>query len=203
MIKKKKKERFEFLKKVYEATDGNTTIIISYWEVGEALGFDKDTTSNTYQYLREQDLLETMGLGGRMCITHSGVLEIEEVLENPDRPSEHFAAFNFINVEHMNNSNIQQGNIGSTQSNIFNSDKIPELQQLVEKIENLLQEIQIKNVKEEIEAENETLKAQIKSPKPKKSIITESLKSLKNVISNVTNNVATSELTELITNMLN
>jgi hypothetical protein len=38
-------------------------------------------------------------MGNQASITHHGVVEVEEALEDPSRPTEHFPAFNLVMVQ--------------------------------------------------------------------------------------------------------
>jgi hypothetical protein len=55
------------------------------------------------------------GGGGGIGMTHQGVLEMEQAQAAPEKPTEHFPPINFIHIEHMTQSQIQQGTIGSVQ----------------------------------------------------------------------------------------
>ncbi len=107
MIKEKKKNRFQFLEKLYEVTDGSESCIINMWKLGNELNFERETTSNVVEYLQGENLIKPMTLGGGIAITRYGRLEIEEAIENPDKSTEHSMPSNVINIENMNNSAIQ------------------------------------------------------------------------------------------------
>ena len=202
MIKEKKKQRFQFLEKLYNESNGSESYMVNMWELGQELEFDRETTSNIVDYLIDKGLLKPMTLGGGISITHYGIVEIEEAHEYPDKPTEHFMPINIINIQSMSNSSIQQGTNKSSQNNIFSSTNISELKTLTEKVESLIREIDDKNLKEELIAENDTLKAQVKSPKPKKNIIKESLKSIKEVMQKTSIKVASSQISRMIESLI-
>ena len=102
----------------------------------------------------------------------------------------------------MNNSSIQQGNVGSTQNNYFPTENLGDLKVLISRIEELTSLIQDKDLLSEIESENNTLKLQVNSPKPKSGIIRESLKSLKNIFTKVVTDSTTTGLVELINSLM-
>src|SRR5690349_70026 len=97
-LQKKKTDRFKFLLKIYEAVDGRTGYTLDGWEVGKALGFDRDYSTAIYYYLNDEGLVEPMGAGIRLGITHQGIKEIEEALEQPDKPTEHFLPVEQYNI---------------------------------------------------------------------------------------------------------
>tara|TARA_R110000850_G_scaffold63264_3_gene143134 strand:- start:406 stop:993 length:588 start_codon:yes stop_codon:yes gene_type:complete len=190
------------LKKLYEESKGSESYILKMWDIGHSLGFDKSSISDIVQYLRGEQLVESRTLGGGISITHYGIQEIEESLENPNDPTEHFLPFNIINIGTMNNSSIQQGNVGSTQNNYFPTENLGDLKVLISRIEELTSLIQDKDLLSEIESENNTLKLQVNSPKPKSGIIRESLKSLKNIFTKVVTDSTTTGLVELINSLM-
>lgn len=203
MIQEKKKQRFQFLERLYEVTNGSTSRIFMMDELGDELNFDRNTTSNVVEYLTAELLVESRTLGGGISITHDGVLEIESAHENPDKSTEHFPAINIINIENMNGSSIQQGTVNSKQIVEFKSEKVSDLKELINYLENIKNELQItSDAKQELIAEIETLKSQSNSPKPKQVIITESLKTVRNLIEGVAAGAMTPTIIELFKNLI-
>src|SRR3989344_5165042 len=117
-IEKLKAKRFQFLKKLWELSEGDEYKSFNMFEIGNELGFDHELTSSIYQYLRGEGLLKAFTLGGNIVITHAGIVEMEESLSKPDQPTEHFPAVNIINIGHMEHSNIIQGSSSVNQQNI-------------------------------------------------------------------------------------
>lgn len=179
-IEQKKANRFLYLRKIYKETDTNTSVIINSLVVGEELfNYDKYETNKIVKYLVDKGLLENHGIG-RVRITHEGIEEIEEAISNINSPTKYFSDGNIINNiinGDISNSLIQQNTTESAQ--IVNSDvdvnEINKILKECEKINDCL-------ILDELKSDIETLKSQINSPKPKKNIITESLKSIKNII---------------------
>ncbi len=202
MIEQKKKQRFEFLEKLYKETNGSESYMVNMWELGKELEYDRETTSNIVEYLQGEDLLVPRALGGGIAITHYGIKEIEEAYEYPNEPTEHFMPINVINIENMNNSSIQQGTIHSTQNNHFDTNELSELKQIISELQKVISELEESDLKEELVAENETLISQSKSPKPKKNIVKETLKSIKEVSKAITIKTITTQLNQLIDGFL-
>lgn len=198
MIEQKKKQRFEFLEKLYKETDGSESYMVNMWELGQELGYDRETTSNIVEYLQGEELLIPRALGGGIAITHYGIKEIEEAYENPNEATEHFMPINLINIENMNNSTIQQGTIHSTQNNHFENNKLSDLKQVIRELQQVISKLEDSDIKKELISESETLISQIKSPKPKKSIIKETLKSIKEVSKSVAIKTIATQLNGLI-----
>jgi len=202
-IDDKKKERFLFLQKMYDTTDGNSAHIVDMWEVGTELGLDREKTRNLVGYLRDEGLLEAKTLGGGISITHAGIIEIEYSLTNPDYPTDHFLPINLIHIENMNNSAIQQGSNYSIQNINFNVDKSSDLKKIINEVEGIKEQLTLDRlVLEELVSEIDTLKSQVKSPKPKNIIVTESLKTIRGILEGVAGNAATPMILTMIDNMI-
>ena len=78
-IAQKKKNRYEFLNKLYDVTDGDSSLIVDMWELGKEINIERRDISNIVDYLKGEYLIEPMTLGGGISITHEGILEIEEL----------------------------------------------------------------------------------------------------------------------------
>jgi hypothetical protein len=97
-LNEKKKNRFLFLKSLYEASNGDTGAMFDQHEVGAELKFPYDETRRIVEYLIGEHLLEARAMGGVIGLTHWGIKEVEQALENPDKPTEHFLPINIINI---------------------------------------------------------------------------------------------------------
>jgi len=91
-IEEKKAQRFEFLKLIYDKTEGSEMEFVDMWDIGDESGWDRKTTEITAQYLVGEGLIEFHALGGILGITHFGVKEIEHALENPNEATTYFPA---------------------------------------------------------------------------------------------------------------
>jgi hypothetical protein len=98
ILEERKKNRWLMLRKFYELAKGHADYeIVDMWEVGNELGWDRETTEVTYDYLQGEGLLKAMTLGGGATITHEGVKEVEKAEEHPQEPTLHFPAF-IVNI---------------------------------------------------------------------------------------------------------
>ncbi|MCG8573368.1 MAG: hypothetical protein MI810_00670 [Flavobacteriales bacterium] len=201
-ISEKQKKRFGFLKLLYEVTEGQENCMVNMWELGKELKLSKADTSSIFDYLSGQGLIQSMALGGGMRITHEGIVEIEKALTKPDEPTEYFPPINIIQVNEMKGGVIQQGTNGSSIS-IVSKDNVDEIENYLSCLSQFLKEISLDTeFKSEISADIETIRQQNKSPKPKKAILKESLKSIKTALEGATGGVigalATPKAQELI-----
>ncbi|MDO8998862.1 MAG: hypothetical protein Q7W45_03780 [Bacteroidota bacterium] len=187
-----KKQRFLFLKKAYEVTKGDPSYMFSMFELGKELEFDSDLSKRIAQYLINEGLLEARALGGTIGISHAGVLEVEEALSNPNKPTDHFLPVNIINVQSMNNSVIQQGSSHSSQTVNITSKNINDLKNFISELKGSIDKLQLESVKHsELLSEIATLEAQSNSPRPKVSIIGETLVTIRSILEGVAGNIAT------------
>lgn len=193
-----KANRFKFLKKVYELSEGSTAVFMNMFEdVGTPLQMDRTTANSIGQYLIDEGLLEPRGLGGGIGISHYGIKEVEEAIENPNRGTEHFPSMSIINVQNMNNSVIQQNSPGAVQNVTFNQEEKADLKSFLEELKQSLEGLNLAVAEQnEILAEINTVEAQIDSPKPKSIILKESLKTMRSILESVAANVYTPVLLE-------
>ncbi|MBI5589480.1 MAG: hypothetical protein HY881_03245 [Deltaproteobacteria bacterium] len=196
-IKELRKKRFEFLHLLYKKSGGNSSnIFMEYDDIGKELGFTEEESDKIYHYLNGEGLIKVMAYGGAIVITHEGVVEIENALSAPEKPSEYFPpAMNIIHVEHMEGSQIQQGSINSTQSveNIIKRGE--DLKTFLDLLRNKLPELEISpEDKSEIRSDMVTVDAQLNSSRPKGIIIKESLNSIKKILESAAGGMIATEL---------
>jgi len=202
-ITERKKDRFTFLKRIFERSNGSSTGVFQIDKIGAELGFDRDKSTEIAQYLINEDLLEPYGLGGTITLTHLGIKEMEEALENPDEPTEHFLPINIINIGTMTNSSLQQGTTSSTINVNLDSNKLNDLSQILESLKNVQDILGISvDLHKELVSEIQTLQIQKESPKPKSIIIKESLKTIRGLLENVSANIISSPIIEQITKFM-
>ncbi|MDO1449047.1 hypothetical protein Q0590_22405 [Rhodocytophaga aerolata] len=203
-IEEKKKYRFLFLQRLYQKTDGNIHKGVYTYEIGQELNLDNEVTDNIVSFLKGEYLIEGKTRDRVLTITHRGVLEIEEAIEHPEKPTKHFLPINIISVQNMYGSSIQQGSPNAFQSNSYKNENTDSILLLVEEIKKAIDIIQIgKEEKDEALSELETIIAQSKSPKPKFIIINESLRTIKTLLEGVAVNAYTPIILEKINILLN
>lgn len=201
-IEELKKQRSQFIHKLYEFVDGSESRIVRLETIGNELGFNRDKSFQIGEYLKGENLLKFVTMGGGVQLTHFGVQEVEEAISNPDQPTEHFLPVNVINIGTMNNSQIQQGTINSIQTQIIEQAKIPEIQEILQKISNSLEQLELQGSdKEDLKIDIETVNAQLKSSKPKRSIILECFGSMTNILANAASSALATELSEALSNI--
>jgi hypothetical protein len=192
-IEELKKKRFQFLHKLYELSQGNEDKHFMLSDIGEQLGFEEQLTENIGQFLRGENLIVFKDFdqdNGIVNITHYGIKEIEDAISNPNVNTKYFPpVINIISVEKMINSQIQQGSPGASQFVVIGEEKYEEIKQLLKMLKESDQSELSPQQKSELDAEVKTIDAQMSSSKPKNTIITECLISLRNILEGATGSV--------------
>ncbi len=68
-----------FLRILHKQANGDPSFQVSMYEIGEAIGLDRDATQKTAESLMGEGLVEIKTLSGGIGITQSGIEEIEEI----------------------------------------------------------------------------------------------------------------------------
>jgi hypothetical protein len=114
-LQEKRAMRAAFMRLLYDETNGSTIADANDKELGARLGWDVGTTDLVAEYLLGEGLLEFTGFGGVVSITHAGVVEVEQGMQAPTAPTQHFPPFNQIIIGTATHVGIQQGTTNSTQ----------------------------------------------------------------------------------------
>lgn len=186
-LEKKKRRRLEFMERLYEVTEGRTLIVVSIDQLATELGWPDTEASAVVEYLNAEGLLEHE-MGNQASITHAGVVEVEEALEHPSRPTEHFPAINLVMVQgSVVGSQIQAGTIGSEQQQ--DVQLLAERQVVSQFLDELRAVLASAAVNDEdraaANADIASVKAQLASPRPNAAVIREGLRSLRSVAENL------------------
>jgi len=177
-IREKKAQRFEYLRTLYEMTDGKTDSPVELGLVGHKLGLSKQLSEEIELYLMEEGLVEGWSLG-HIAISHLGLTELEEALTSPEQPTEHFPAVNIIQVDQMVDSQIQQASPSATQV-IGAGRELEQVQEvvraLVGSVDRLVSELSLgQEEKADLVAHVNTLEAQIQASSPSTLIVKQAL----------------------------
>jgi len=185
-LEAKKIQRFLFMNLLYEKTDGNENKQVDTLNLGHELGFTQAQTELIVQYLEGKDLVESVGLDRSVIfIRHKGVVEVEAALANREQPTRYFpSVVNVVNFHaQVSNAAFQQGTHGSTQTVSFTIQQQQDLCSILNEIKQSIDDLGLDMQQQsDIRAEIGTIEAQLTSSKPKYSVITECLKSLRNIL---------------------
>lgn len=190
-----KSRRFKFLKMIYELTGGSESTFVSMWDMGVELCFSRNDTELIVQYLVGEHLVKHVAIGGRISITHLGIIQVETALQEPDKATQYFPPANIINIHNMVGSQIQQGTDNSTQTGTFSITDIEKVKNFIDEISTKVSDFKLNNEdKDELIAEIDTVKAQTSSTRPKHIIIKESLKTIRSILEGLTSSILATEL---------
>jgi hypothetical protein len=186
-IEEQRKARFQFLNRLYEATGGDEYSYVDMFELGKEIGLDGQETQRVFQYLSHEGLLAARALGGAIGITHFGVVNVEQALSQPSKPTQYFPPVNIINIQSMVNSSIQQASPGATQTATYNSSDLKGLGTILDELTNSLSGLKLSEQSNaELRADITAINAQLVSPNPKGVIIKEAGKSIRNILEGTT-----------------
>jgi len=191
-IKRAQSLRFNILNKVYELASGSTNDFINGGELAEQVGITDDD-DGIQEYIDAVSFLEGEGLlkinrirGGFPAfvqLSHNGIVEIETAISKPDESTEHFPAINILNVGTMIGSAVQQGSHYSTLTMTVTGECLEKIKSFASEVQRNLDSLNLATkLKEEAQADINTLISQTNSPKPKPNILRECLESLRTIL---------------------
>lgn len=83
-VEQKKAQRDLYLKRLYEFSDGNVLRDVPYAVIGQALGWDDETSDKVTAYLKNEGLIDFPAVG-KVRLTHKGVKRVEKSLSHAPR----------------------------------------------------------------------------------------------------------------------
>jgi hypothetical protein len=164
--------RYRFLESVHDTTDGDRFRPTNVAEVAAVVGLSKEAAEGIAQFLVDEGLLKWHSFGGFIVITHAGRKEVEQARREPAQPTQHFLPANYIHIEHMTGSQLQQGTTGSVQhmSQTLTPDQSEVLTRWLDAVR--AAELGVAaEVQAEVDVQLATIDAQMKSARPLASIV--------------------------------
>lgn len=200
-LEDKKADRFRFLNYVYEVTDGDEAPSVNMWEIGNKLGFTKDETQKIVDYLVGEGLIDYSAMGGAIELKHYGIVQVEEALSNPEKPTQYFPPINIIQVGQMFQSQVQQGSEGGVQVLTLNESVTAEIHSLMAELKKAVHSMNLSPENQKDTAgEIATIEGQMQTTKPKRSIIKESLISLRGILEQAGASVLATKIVSILGN---
>lgn len=191
-----KRKRFQFLHTLYGMVHGDESEGVLLSQIAEKLEIKGSLARKIATYLQGENLIKVLTFDGVTKITHYGVLEVEEALSKPDEPTRHFLPFNIIHIGgNMVGSQIQQASPGATQTPAIREDEGAELKEVIQSLNDSIDKLQlIPEQMSELQAEIHTIEAQMISPQPKRTIVIESLGSIRSILESATGSLIAYQL---------
>ena len=169
----------EFLFQVFQQTNGETSVQVSMYDIGEALGLDRGAALKVAEALIALQMLEIRTLSGGIGISPDGVAEMQQLFGDRITPD---------------NQVIRLGD-----EPILDQIRCRAVEELIAsfkaRVGNLGLDFDRLN---ESMADVKTLDAQLESPRPKMAIIRECLRSLKSVLEKTGDDINLGKIRELL-----
>ena len=153
------------------------------FEIGKMLGLTQDESQHITDYLEGEGLIEYHTIGGGILITHYGIVQVEEALSHPEKPTQYFPPINIIQVGQMFQSQVQQASEGGQQTLTITGAATSEIHALLAELKSAIGSMKLDlQTQKDLAGEITTIEGQMQTSKPKKSIIKESLTSLRTIL---------------------
>jgi len=208
-LKEKQRLRLAFLNELYELSQDEHDMPIFGGDIASRIGMtDMNEAYGIVKYLIGERLVEDgdiiSQLPGYVKITHYGIKQVESANLYPDQPTNHFLPMNVLFVNNMIGSAIQQGTTQSNQTITYtHSSSLRNLAEFVKQIESNFEQISLSpDALQELQSEIDTIKSQLRSPKPKTTIIKEVLGSVQTILESATGGAIAYQLTQYIPALL-
>ena len=206
-IEKRRADRLRVMKAIYDASEGSEGAIVSGAELLDTLELSDQELGDVCKYLKGEHLITTrQTLWGHWTphgiqITHWGIKEMEESARAPREPTQHFPPAVSIVTIHGSviGSAIQSGSPGAQQDVSIGDLDLGAIGKFLQEFDARAAELNLPSpLAEELAADIATVRAQVDSPKPKKNIIQESLRSVRAVLEITSGSAAAVGLLELL-----
>ena len=173
------------MRALLEMGEGNRLNPISVDNIARAIGVDDSEAQRLTQYLADEGLVN-WEMGHKVTITHDGVVETEQVIDTPERPTAHFPALNLTIHGNVVNSQLQAGTVGSSQYGDPDPRWLESAHQLAMGMREALAEA---NLAPDLLAAAEdgltVIESQLATPAPDRSIIRAGVRSVRPILENL------------------
>ncbi|MGD8521226.1 MAG: hypothetical protein PVF56_08800 [Desulfobacterales bacterium] len=169
----------QFLLQVFQETNGDTSVQVSMYDIGEALGLDRDAALNVAEALIGLQMVEIRTLSGGIGISPDGIAEMQQVFGDRIAPDNQVIRLGDEPILDQIRFQVVEELIASFKARVGNLgldfDRLNELM-----------------------ADVKTIDAQLESSRPKAAIIRECLRSLKSVLEKAGDDASLGKIRELL-----
>ncbi|MCD6317816.1 hypothetical protein J7M02_01960 [Candidatus Aerophobetes bacterium] len=124
-------------------------------------------------------------------------------MSNPEQSTYYFPPVNIISIGQMTDSQIQQASPSAKQEITINEARYEELKEVIKTLKKSVDRLGLKaQQKSDLQAEIETIDAQMASSKPKATVITECLTSIRRILEGTAINIIAPSLLSQIVALL-
>jgi hypothetical protein len=96
-VEQKKAQRDRYLKRLYDFSDGNVLRDVPHAVIGQALGWDDDTSDRVTAYLKNDGLIDFPAMG-KVRLTHKGIKHVEKAMSGAPRAKRRGAPRGFVTL---------------------------------------------------------------------------------------------------------
>jgi hypothetical protein len=169
----------QFLFQVFQETNGDTSVQVSMYDIGETLGLDRDAALKVGEALIALQMVEIRTLSGGIGISADGVAEMQQQFGDRILPADPVIRLGDEPILDPTRCQAVEALIASIKARVgnlgFDFDGLSELM-----------------------ADMKTIDAQLGSSRPKAAIIRECLRSLKSVFKTIDDDVSLEKIRELL-----
>ncbi len=192
-LERKRELRTMFVRWLYDTTDGHEQKPVDPANFMKEFALGEDELAGVITYLEGEGLVraDAYSLGsylpGLVMIRHLGVREIEDAIDNPEQPTQHFAPLiNVTNIHgNVTQSQIQQGSPGATQHGAysFTDQHRGEVLHFTQAMRAALPDLALAGeVLQDVKADIEALEREARRSEPRPGVLREVSHSLRTVL---------------------
>jgi hypothetical protein len=170
MLDARERARYSILKAVYGVSRCNKNTVIEEEMIQNLTGLSAEDVSRAFEYLVDEGLLHQLG-SSSIGIAHPGIVEYEQSIKEPERPTDHFRP---LVIQSLNQT--FNGPIGTVQAGERSSANVVQnIGVQVSEMEQLLQAVQDAatdlgpGAQQGFQEQLDDLRNEIRSLKPKSS----------------------------------
>ncbi len=206
-IAQRRADRLRVMNAIYEASGGSEHKEVLGRELAAKLGLTDRDLGDACRYLAGEGLIEEAmpDMGGSpvpywVNIRHEGIREIEQSLQAPDKPTEHFPPISVIHIEGDNiGSPIQTGSLGAPQTVSVGDISLDTVREILTEFDAQASSLHLPDDEAaQLHADMATVKAQVESPRPNHRTIREHLLSARAILEHAAGGAAAVGLLDLL-----
>ncbi len=187
-LEEKRRWRLQFMDVLYQLAGGARYKPVDMFTIGDQLQLSRNQTLDVQTYLIEEGLVEPFGAGPQVQLTHKGIVEFETSQQHPDQPTAHFPPARTVNIIYVGRdvvgSEVQQATQHSRQSGDFvNADQGANVDEFLRLLMERLNALALSAADlQDVKAQQQTIEAQLRSSRPRRNLIQESLAAIKTTL---------------------
>lgn len=176
----RRRRRAAFMRALYELVDASTLASALPSAVAGPAGLTVQEAESVVEYLENDGLIEMQTFDGDVSITHRGIKEVEQSLARPDESTEHFPPATVYVAGDV--YGLQAGTSRSTQQVevAVDASALQAIEAFAWALREVLDDLP-GDEREAARADLDTVDAQLRSPRPRRAVLREAVRSLRAV----------------------